>query len=247
MTMDVQQLITLLQPLRQQGMNPFQATQSVLSTATPSIRAQGVPGEDLQNSAFIAQALVREFAQITPAELAAILHENYPDLSAVDIGKTILDPRVLPGTPSAVMLSALTSAGFAPDTAADAVNILYPIQYIVQSTQPWQDSGLIVTGRQTTQLTASGSWTASPGGGRVGPTGAPQYIAKPGYAMPGAHEGALVARIGGNPPFLVGNGAQAPAGQSGPLQLCINDDLNGIYGAGLKDNIGTMQVNIVTH
>ena len=39
-------------------------------------------------------------------------------------------------------------------------------------------------------------------------------------------------------------GATVPKGLSGEIQLCINDDLNGIYGAGLQDNLGSIVVSI---
>jgi glucose dehydrogenase len=37
---------------------------------------------------------------------------------------------------------------------------------------------------------------------------------------------------------------EIPAGQTGELFLCIDDDLNGIYGPGLGDNIGDILVTI---
>lgn len=256
MTADVQTVIGLLQPLKQQGLSALQAAQSVLSssssTAPTTTRALAAGTTDsaslgdLIGSVLMAQALVVVYDPLTPAELAVILRETYPDLSAVDIGRNILAPDVFPDTTPAVMQNALSTAGFDDNTVADAVNVLYPITVTVQSNQPWQDTGLNVTGRQTTQLSASGTWTANPATGMVGPNGNPNYIAKPGYTLPGAVEGALIGRVGNNAPFLVGGSAQAPAGQSGSLQLCINDDLNAIYGVGLADNIGTLQVSIVT-
>ncbi|MNJ76022.1 hypothetical protein D3C77_732200 [compost metagenome] len=70
-------------------------------------------------------------------------------------------------------------------------------------------------------------------------------IAKPGYPLPGQNEGALIGRIGSNGvPFLVGNQVQLPRGQQGELQLCINDDLAGRYGAGLSDNLGSLSVEV---
>ena len=55
---------------------------------------------------------------------------------------------------------------------------------------------------------------------------------------------ALIGRIGTNPPFLVGDGAITPKGQTGLLQLVINDDLAGKYGAGLTDNEGQVSVAV---
>lgn len=57
--------------------------------------------------------------------------------------------------------------------------------------------------------------------------------------------GALIGQVGTNAPFLIGDGpVTTPAGQSGALKLCINDDLNALYGAGLADNIGSLLVRI---
>jgi len=56
--------------------------------------------------------------------------------------------------------------------------------------------------------------------------------------------GALVGRVGSGPVFLVGDSAKTPSGQSGRLYLCINDDLNHLYGAGLADNSGSITVQI---
>jgi hypothetical protein len=61
--------------------------------------------------------------------------------------------------------------------------------------------------------------------------------------MPGQNEGALIGQVG-NTVFLVGMGATVPSNVQGELQLCINDDLNGIYGAGFTDNIGSISVKI---
>lgn len=75
--------------------------------------------------------------------------------------------------------------------------------------------------------------------------GNPVYIAKSGYTLPGASEGALIGRVGSaGTPFLIGDLAQIPAGQQGELQLCINDDLDGRYGVGLKDNQGALTVRV---
>ena len=69
------------------------------------------------------------------------------------------------------MAIALMGAGFSATDTSDAVNILYPITMTVQANKAWQASGLIVTGRQVTQVTAQGSWTANPDLGMWGPAG----------------------------------------------------------------------------
>lgn len=116
----------------------------------------------------------------------------------------------------------------------------------VQANQAWQGTGVQVNG-QSWQLAVctGGQWTANPSTGMVGAAGNPGLIAAPGYTLPGQPEGALIGRIGtAGVPFLVGDQAQLPRGQQGELQLCINDDLTGRYGAGLSDNIGSLTVEV---
>lgn len=251
MTISVHPLIGLLQPLKQQGLRPREAVHAALASTSASTgigaMAFALPHEEIvHDGTVLAEAVRKVFSPITSAELAIILHETYPGLTALDIGGIILAPDVLPGTPAPEMAIALTGAGFAATNTSDAVNVLYPITLTVQANKAWQTSGLIVTGRQVTRITAQGSWTANPATGMWGPAGIPNTHTRRGYTMPGEAEGALIGRIGNNAPFLVGVEAQVPAGQSGSFELCINDDLDGIHGAGLSDNIGTLQVHLQT-
>ncbi|PMI27666.1 hypothetical protein [Vibrio splendidus] len=91
----------------------------------------------------------------------------------------------------------------------------------------------------------SGRWTCNPEvnqGQLYGADGSPQrYKAKPGYAMPQVNEGALVGRISDST-FFVGRRTHSPSNLSGNIELCINDDLEGIYGKGLTDNEGALNV-----
>ncbi|MFL9844567.1 hypothetical protein [Flavobacterium rhizosphaerae] len=117
---------------------------------------------------------------------------------------------------------------------------------IVRANIKWQNTGVNVTAGTPVAITyQSGLWTANPEFKNLyDAAGNPLNIkAKPGYTLPGANEGALVGRVGGEV-FLVGMGARVPGGLSGALELCINDDLNGIYGAGFTDNIGSITVAI---
>ena len=113
---------------------------------------------------------------------------------------------------------------------------------------PWLDTGVRLNpSRVATIKYKDGLWTANPNinnGHLYNSAGNPTFIsAKPGYALPGANEGALVGKIG-DTVFLIGLGANTPPGLVGKLELCINDDLKGIYGAGLTDNIGQVNVQI---
>lgn len=85
-------------------------------------------------------------------------------------------------------------------------------------------------------------WTveANPATGMVSAAGNPRLIAKRGYTLSGQPEGALIGRIGNSGvPLLIGNQAQLPHGQPGGLHLCINDNLDECFRAGLSDNLGS--------
>lgn len=112
----------------------------------------------------------------------------------------------------------------------------------------WQNTGVVITTNQTVKINyVSGQWTANPAndnGKLYGANGNPNFIAaKPGYTLPGQNEGALIGKVGGII-FLIGMGTKIPSTLAGEIQLCINDDLNGEYGAGLSDNVGAITVSI---
>ena len=121
------------------------------------------------------------------------------------------------------------------------------VEFFVDSTLPWQNTGYVNSGKSYTIEYVSGLWTSNPeinNGNLYGPSGSGIVASQPGYALPGVNEGALIGRVGNNTPFLIGQKATTPEGQTGPLYLCINDDLDGEYGAGLTDNEGQMIVSI---
>ena len=162
---------------------------------------------------------------------------DHPNLFLVGDG-------VFPSTGTANPTLTITALTF---QAADVVaSDLLKRTVQVQARDPWQGTGVQING-QSWQLAVctGGQWTANPGTGMVGAAGHPGLTAKPGYTLPGQPEGALIGRIGtSGAPFLVGNQAQLPRGQQGELQLCINDDLAGRYGAGLSDNQGSLSVEV---
>lgn len=162
---------------------------------------------------------------------------DHPNLFLVGDG-------VFPSTGTANPTLTITALTF---QAADVVaSDLLKRTVQVQARAPWQGTGVQING-QSWQLAVctGGQWTANPGTGMVGAAGHPGLTAKPGYTLPGQAEGALIGRIGtSGAPFLVGNQAQLPRGQQGELQLCINDDLAGRYGAGLGDNQGSLSVEV---
>lgn len=122
------------------------------------------------------------------------------------------------------------------------------VDMAVDSTMAWQNTGYVNASKAFTITCVGGQWTANPNsynGNLYGPNGNPTIITKPGYPMEGVLEGALIARVGDNPPFLVGKGpVNTPTGQTGQLQFCINDSLadNLKY---LTDNEGVITVSVV--
>lgn len=124
------------------------------------------------------------------------------------------------------------------------------IPYTINSKSGFQNTGILVENNKSlTLIYKSGLWTADPhqnNGQLYDAAGYKNHASnRVGYPIPSANIGALVGKIGDNPPFLVGDGVvKTPAGQLGFLKLSINDDLEGIYGSGLSDNIGSIQVEI---
>ena len=133
------------------------------------------------------------------------------------------------------------------------VNLFLGPLFTVSATQAWQSTGIQVSPTSNISIAyQSGTWTADPqtNGGQLydanGCPGLPVPASQPLYPLVGANMGALVGRVGNTGPvFLIGDGPTAvPQGQSGELQLVINDDLTGAYGPGLADNIGSVTVQI---
>lgn len=119
-----------------------------------------------------------------------------------------------------------------------------PPEFLVDSKKSWQSTGMNVTGGEIITY-QGGKWTANPGdnsGILYDASGNPTFIDTPtGYTMPGQNMGMLVGMVGGAM-FAIGNKGNVPSNLSGVLELCINDDLNGLYGAGLTDNVGSVRV-----
>ncbi|ELS02409.1 phosphatidylserine decarboxylase [Xenococcus sp. PCC 7305] len=121
------------------------------------------------------------------------------------------------------------------------------VDFNIDATQAWQNAGYVNTGDGYNINYVGGLWTANPevnNGNLYNANGSDITATQDGYPLVGAKEGALIGRVGNNPSFLIGNGASIPSGQAGHLQLCINDDLEGQYGAGLTDNEGQITVSI---
>ncbi len=108
----------------------------------------------------------------------------------------------------------------------------------------WQKTGVYCSGGEEIVVSyRSGSWTVSPDVRNVDGNGNSHFRAKAGYTMPGEPQGCLIGRIG-NQTFYLGNNGKTPAGLAGELELCTNDDLDGRYGQGFKDNSGSINVEL---
>lgn len=121
------------------------------------------------------------------------------------------------------------------------------VDYNVHAGSGWMNTGYVNDGKSYKIQYIGGLWTANPAnndGNLYGPDGSDVTATQSCYPLVGANEGALIGKVGDYDPFLIGQGATIPAGQTGPLKLCINDDLHGDCGAGLKDNVGTIVVSI---
>lgn len=120
----------------------------------------------------------------------------------------------------------------------------------IDATEVWVDTGLDLKGSATLEIEViSGTWSANPENGMVDANGHPGLIAKEGYNLPKAVEGLLVGRLGPSTPaftFPVGSGCTIGPGLAGEVYLSINDDINGLYGAGFTDNKGSLNVRFKT-
>ncbi|MFD2785518.1 DUF7868 domain-containing protein [Hymenobacter rubripertinctus] len=128
-----------------------------------------------------------------------------------------------------------------------------PITFTVQANLPWQSVEMnIQPGLILWIAYDSGKWTADPhdnAGQLYDANGSPTVMVPSGqtsYPVTGVPMGALVGRVNGGAPFLIEDGSVVPNDVSGLLELCINDDLTGAYGAGLTDNIGAITVYLTT-
>lgn len=133
-------------------------------------------------------------------------------------------------------------------TPIDPCNFDVPPFLSILANKAWQTTGVTLDANTEATISyVSGLWTDNPndnGGELYDAAGNPTYInAKEGYTMPNENEGALIGRVG-ETIFLIGLGATTPPGVTGHLALCINDDLKGIYGPGLTDNEGFVNVEI---
>lgn len=106
----------------------------------------------------------------------------------------------------------------------------------------WFDTGIIISGGTTVNISATGTITWAPPGwntpSTVGPRGTrPPYDEdKSRFPMPDAGCGSLIMRVGGSV-YFVGDHTSMRVTESGTIQLMVNDDV-------LTDNSGAFYVSI---
>lgn len=250
MAITVQQLTQTLQVEKARGMTPQQALAAI---SNADLRAEGtvvltrvlldVYGKGL--SPLEIARILRQLGNMA-SDISLALHSNFDSLNAWGCGQILLDDQVLPQLPRADMQTALNAGQYSAIDSLEASNMLYPLTVTVAASQAWQSTGLVVTGNQNTEVSyISGMWSFNPQLPPCDAIGNPSLRAKPFYTLPGQPEGALIGKLGDSI-FLIGRRCTLPVGMEGTLALCINDDLDGRYGAGLKDNIGSLTIRIVT-
>ncbi len=186
--------------------------------------------------------LLRPYSK-SVSELAQALYPIAPD--AAKLVAALLDVSVYPQTRETEMREVLVSCGYSQNDIDQALRLNYPKTVIVQANRPWQDMDITVgEGEKAVIQYVSGWWFISPQLPRCDANGGPRRIQLPDYALPGYPEGGLVGRIN-KQAFWVGSHGETPAGLTGQLQLCPNDDLPGSYGVGLADNIGSLTVRVI--
>ncbi|MGW8227051.1 MAG: hypothetical protein ACWGOY_15020, partial [Anaerolineales bacterium] len=109
--------------------------------------------------------------------------------------------------------------------------------YIISANLGWDSLGMYLRQGQQFEIAATGSWNNEPEGNPIGPAGGEGF--EPASILPSAPIGALIGRIGYNPPFEVGEHALLTADYGGELYLRMNDNPQA-----LSDNTGSLEVTV---
>lgn len=135
-----------------------------------------------------------------------------------------------------------TAIARALDATASALAPLPSIneQIEVQANVIWQDTEIQVRRGDTVKIRyVKGKWSIWPNVDPLtdgnGQNGRPETC----RIMPESNLGALIGRVGENPPFFIGNGAEIYSDYAGSLQLSMNDC------PGFSDNGGALTVAVV--
>lgn len=99
--------------------------------------------------------------------------------------------------------------------------------YNIAANDMWHNIGYINKGQKYALAYIGGLWSANitANDGTLYDANGSGTTAPKGYPLPGAPIGALIGRVGNNPPFLIGNAAETPVGQTGQFDMVINDTL----------------------
>ncbi|MGD0159356.1 MAG: LecA/PA-IL family lectin [Candidatus Bathyarchaeia archaeon] len=142
-----------------------------------------------------------------------------------------------------LLISALVVAYKSRPASAGSVTVSVP-GTAGQNPPPdsWADSGISLSSGDTVSITATGRVSWDGGYDWAGPDGDPSWPSSSGFEnpiLPGAPVGALIAKIGDGPIFLVGSGP-TPANGEGELIFAVNDENGSNY-----NNVGNFTVTIV--
>lgn len=187
--------------------------------------------------------ILKEIYHMDAEGIACAMHKISGEYPAVTVGAILLNERIYPKTTKEEMQQILTKA-FPQEDISKAVQILYPAYVTVDARTCWYDTGVDVDSDELLTVTYKGGlWNINPSQPSCDGDGI-RIIAKPGYALPGRNEGCLVGRIENGNAEYIGNHSTFLGPRKGRLYLTANDDLYQRYGAGYKDNSGSIQVEI---
>lgn len=113
-----------------------------------------------------------------------------------------------------------------------------PNAFAILAHLDWDTTALFIRPGQQFEVSATGSWSVSLDENPYGPGGGDKF--EPDAILPSAPIGALLGRIGNNPPFVIGEHLITTAEFGGELQFRINDQPEA-----LSDNTGTLEVAVV--
>lgn len=204
------------------------------------------------------------YSSLTCAEEAANTLEHDFRLQSVTLLATLLGGCILGAAVSVACVMALGTAGlfFVPKWSVSSLRCTCVRDFVtietptlsqatlalvaVQANTSWQDTGINVSRGETVRIAyVCGQWCPWKGfclDGRgcvnVDPAVCSPNLDDPANLIPALHA-SLIARIGENSAFPVGNELTFQATHSGPLQLRIND-------VRVEDNSGVLVVLVAT-
>jgi hypothetical protein len=136
--------------------------------------------------------------------------------------------RIVLAKPTAVATTGSTSSLRPPTGAGISVS----------PKQPWTSTGITVKKGEVVSFNTSGEVQLSGDASDIaGSAGSKTGRRATGAPLPNAPAGALIGRIGNNPPFAIGNMTTITMPAAGQLFLGVNDD-------GFDDNVGEFRVDI---